>query len=75
MDLNLLSPAERCDENVISGILESLKFHDPRFRRAVRAKIITSAMSRAAKGATEDAAYLLSVAAKIEVEGPAVGTA
>lgn len=74
MDLDLPSGAERCDRNVISGILEALKLHDPRFRRAIRAKIITSAMSRAAKGATEDAAYLLSVAAKIEVDGPVVGT-
>lgn len=74
MDLDLPPPAERCDQKLISGILEALKFHDPRFRRAIRTKIITSAMSRAAKGATDDAAYLFSVAAKIEVDGPVAGT-
>lgn len=75
IDLNPPSPAERCDQHVISGILEVLKFHDPRFQQAIRAKIIASAMSRAARGATDDAAYLLSVAAKIEGEGPSAGTA
>lgn len=33
MDLDLPPPAERCDQKLISGILEALKFHDPRFRR------------------------------------------
>lgn len=74
-DLNPPYAAERCDQHVISGILEALKFHDPRFQQAIRAKIIASAVSRAARGATDDAAYLLGVAAKIVAANPSAGTA
>ncbi|WP_084280418.1 hypothetical protein [Novosphingobium sp. B1] len=64
---------DRVDINIIGGIIDTLKLHEPAFRRHIRDKLVANALSKATEGATEDAALLMDLALQIDVEGPAVG--
>lgn len=66
---------DRADIEVIASVLDTLKFHEPAFRQAMREKIIASGMARAVDGKLEDAAFLFEIARQIDPEGPAVGKA
>lgn len=68
-----MNSEDRVDINIIGGIIDTLKFHEPAFRRHIRDKLVANALVKATEGATEEAALLMDLAMKIDIERPAVG--
>lgn len=68
-----MNSEDRVDINIIGGIIDTLKFHEPAFRRHIRDKLVANALTKATEGATDEAALLMDLALKIDIEGPAVG--